>query len=252
MSISLRFAAVTVTVLLVAGTTTAPVFGQEPEVPGVEGPGEEGRAFFQAGYIGLDLDDLNGRLADAGLPGVDGTVLTLGGAGYGNRGNMMFGLEGHGLLGGDETTANGSTQVALSGGYGLFRFGYRVYAQGDFEVYPLLGIGGGKMNLKLLERSAPVFDDVLEDPERSSTLSASMFLLDFGVGLDYRFVIEDEEGGPGGIALGIHAGYTLAPGSTSWKLDGINSVAGGPKGQIEGFYVRASIGFWGRDDGGEG
>jgi hypothetical protein len=184
-------------------------------------PGEEGRGFFQAGY------------------------LTLGGAGYGMRGRMMFGLEGHGLLGGDGTTADGSAQVSLGGGYGLFRIGYRALSSGRLDVYPLVGIGGGEMSVKIRERSAPLFDDVLADPQRSSSLTTGMFLLDFGVGIDYRFVVESDEEDFGGVALGIHAGYTLAPGDSSWKLDDINNVAGGPTAQIEGFYVRASIGFWG-------
>jgi hypothetical protein len=209
------------------------------------GPGEEGRGFFQVGYLGLDLDDLNDRLEGAGLPGLDGTVLTLGGAGYGTRGRMMFGLEGHGLLGGDGTTADGTTQVSLGGGYGLFRVGYRAYSRGRLDIYPVFGIGGGQMSVKIRERSAPVFDDVLAGPQRSSSLTTGMFLLDFAVGLDYRFVVESDEEDFGGVALGLHVGYTLAPGDTSWKLDDINNVAGGPSAQIEGFYVRASIGFWG-------
>jgi hypothetical protein len=51
--------------------------------------------------------------------------------------------------------------------------------------------------------------------------------------------------GVGGVLLGVSLGYTFAPGASKWTLDGINSVAGGPTFQIEGPYVRLSIGGWG-------
>lgn len=209
---------------------------------------EAGRGFFQAGYMALDLGELNASLTAAGLPELDERVVSLGGAGFGVRGRLLIGGEGHALLGGDQTTADGSIEVGLSGGYGLFRLGYLLLGgEGFLDVYPMVGIGGGSMSVRITERSAPTFDDVLVDPQRSSTLSTSMFLLDIGLGADYRFVVseDDDEEGEGGVLVGVHAGYTLAPGDTEWTLDGINNVAGGPAARVEGFYLRLSIGGWG-------
>jgi len=209
---------------------------------------EIGRGFFQAGYMTLDLDELNSSLVGAGYPALDDSFLTLGGGGYGNRGRFLIGGEGHALLGNEETTVGGGRQISGGGGYGLFRLGYLAFTRNRLEVFPTLGLGAGGLNLDVLERSAPTFGDVLTDPARSSSLSTWMFILDASVSLNYRIVMQREPGeGIGGLLLGVQGGYAFAPGSTSWDLDGINSVAGGPEFQIEGPYLRISIGGWGRE-----
>ncbi len=99
------------------------------------------------------------------------------------------------------------------------------------------------MSVALKERSTPTFEEVLENPARSSELSNGMFLLDGSVGANYRvrFTEDDGEEG-GGLLVGLQVGYTFAPGGPSWELDGLNDVAGGPSFQIEGAYIRLSIG----------
>lgn len=216
-----------------------------------DGP-EMGRGFLQAGYMRLDLDELNSSLSAAGLPTLDDTFLTLGGAGYANRGRFLFGGEGHGVLGSEETTVDGARRLETSGGYGLVRVGYLVFERAGMDIFPLVGIGGGGMSLEIAERSAPTFEDVLEVPERSSSLSTGAFLLDVSLAANYRVLVEDtDEGEAGGLLLGLQAGYTFTPGDTSWDLDGINSVAGGPELQIEGPYLRLSVGGWGRSEDGD-
>lgn len=207
-----------------------------------------GRGFFNVGYMGLDADELNAALAEGDLPSLDGSFLTLGGGGYGARGRFLIGGEGHGLLGSDETSADGSMHVSVHGGYGLFRIGYLAASHGGLDVFPSVGIGGGGMSVKISERSAPTFGDVIEEPRRSSTLSSGSLLLDVGAAAHLRVAGEREtrDDRDGGFLVGIHAGYTFAPGDSSWDLDGINSVAGGPNFQIQGAYVRLSIGGWGR------
>jgi hypothetical protein len=216
-----------------------------------------GRGFFQAGYLGLDVDDVNAALAGAGFPTLDRGTVTLGGGGYATRGRFVIGGEGHGILSQDQPAVDGSVQIGLDGGYGLFKVGYLAYSEDGFDVYPTVGIGGGGLSLSIVERSAPTFDDILEDPARSSRLSTGMFLLDLGVSGDYRFMKRvDEDGGGGGLLVGFQAGYVFAPGSSDWRLDDINGVAGGPDLGVQGFYIRLSLGGWGGggsdddDDGG--
>jgi hypothetical protein len=179
---------------------------------------------------------------------MSGDYLTLGGGGYGARGRFLIGGEGHGLLGRSETTPGGARQLSTAGGYGLFRVGYLAVAGDALDLYPLLGIGGGGTSVKIAERDAPTFDEVLADPERSATLSTGMFLMDVAVAVSYRVAMGQREEGEGGFLLGVQAGYTFAPGQASWTLDGINNVAAGPAYQIEGPYVRLSLGGWGRKD----
>jgi hypothetical protein len=83
-----------------------------------------------------------------------------------------------------------------------------------------------------------------------------MFIMDLSVNGDYRFARRvSDKGGAGGFLVGFQAGYLFAPGSTDWRLDDINGVAGGPDLGVQGFYIRVSLGGWGggpRGDGGEG
>jgi len=237
-----RILAGTVSVFLTL-VLTAPAESQIPE------DREIGRGFFQAGYFGLDLDELNGSLAGAGFPSLGHGFLSLGGAGYGNRGRFLIGGEGHGLLGQDETTADGAYQISASGGYGLFRVGYLAFSENGFDVFPVIGIGGGALGIKIAERSAPTFEDVLDSPGRSSSLSTGMFLMDASIEANYRIdVANEEDGRRGGFLVGLQVGYAFAPGETSWRLDEINGVAAGPQFQIEGLHVRVSLGGWGEEE----
>lgn len=238
----------TLVAALCAAALTGSVCGASAQAPEAASPQAAGRGFFQAGYQRLNLRGLNRDLRAAGLPAMDRHYLTLGGAGLGTRGRFVIGGEGHALLGGNETTPGGARQLSTSGGFGLFRVGFLAISGDAFDLYPMLGIGGGAMSLKIVERDAPTFDEVLTDPERSSSLDTGMFLLDVSLSANYRVVLGEREDGVGGILLGVQAGYTFAPGSSSWKLDGINSVADGPTLQIEGPYIRLSIGGWGIED----
>lgn len=212
------------------------------------GESEIGRGFFQAGYMGLDLNGLNKSLSDASYPSLDSNFVTLGGAGYGNQGRFLIGGEGHAILGSEKTTSDGSFEISAGGGYGLFRIGYMAYSRANLDVFPTIGIGGGSMSVSIKERSAPTFDQVLENPSRSSELSNGMFLLDLSLAANYRIPVPIDDGeGEGGPLLGLQVGYTFSPGNPSWELDGLNKVAGGPSLQIEGAYIRVSLGGWGRE-----
>jgi len=241
-----------------AAAISAAVLASAPaSIAAQDAPPLPGRGHFSVGYIELDLDELNADLQDGGFPALDGSFLTLGGGGYGTRGRLLIGGEGHGLLGSDATTADGSTQVSVGGGYGLFKLGYLAFAQNGLEVFPSVGIGGGGMHVQIVERSAPTFGDIIADPQRSSKLSAGSFLMDVAGTAHFRFAPgdegedagDDDEGeNPGGMLIGLQAGYTFAPGSSRWTLDDINSVAGGPTLNMQGFYFRISVGGWGGGD----
>lgn len=214
---------------------------------------ETGRGYFQVGYLSLDPGALNAGLTDAGYPALADDFLTLGGGGLGRVGDrFLLGGEGHGVLGESITRADGEYRVSAAGGFGLFRVGYAAWSYRGFDLIPMVGIGGGGLSVDITGRSAPDFDEVLEDPARSSSLSTGMFLLDAALAAAYRVRVTERDrrdGDVGGLLLGVQAGYTFQPGGTSWTLDGINTVAGGPDFAIEGFYIRVSIGGWGSSTG---
>jgi hypothetical protein len=243
--------AVRVALAILGGVAWTP-FGVAAQEEPAEGGIDAGRGFFQAGYMQLSLDDLNTDLTGGALPAMSEDYLTLGGAGYGARGRFLIGGEGHALLGRKETTPGGLRELAVSGGFGMFRVGWLVVSRGAFDLYPLFGIGGGGMSLKIAERSVPTFDQVIADPETSSTLTTAVLVLDVGAAANYRITMGQRENRVGGFLLGVQAGYSFAPAQSAWSLDGTNDVAGGPDLRIQGPYVRLSIGGWGRETPQEG
>jgi hypothetical protein len=207
---------------------------------------EVGRGGFQVGYLAVDVDKLNDALAGAGFPRLKTGFLTIGGNGYAEHGRWLIGGEGHALIGSKRTTEGGAYQIVPSGGYGMFRVGYKVFSSGLFDVSPSFGIGGGGLGVEIRGRSAPTFDDVLANPGRSSRLSTGVLLLDVSVAASHRIAIKQKEAGAeGGLMLSATAGYMFEPASSDWTLDGMNSVAGGPTFRMQGFYARFSFGGWG-------
>lgn len=208
---------------------------------------ESGQGAFEIGYLRLDLGDLNNAMVAANLPKIDEQFLTLGAAGYGERGRWLFGGQGTGLIGRSKATTNGAFDVSLNGGYALFRVGYKVVVQEGFELSPTFGIGAAGMQLSIRGRSAPTFNDILSAPGRSSTLANASFMLDLGAQANGRIEIGTKDPNErGGVLVGMSAGYLFAPATSNWQLDGLNSVAGGPTVKMQGVYVRLSVGGWGR------
>lgn len=204
----------------------------------------QGRGYFMFGVHFLDIDDLNTRLASLGYAKFPTHFYTIGGGAHGIlESGIVIGGEGHALLSQKETT--GTFKTALGGGYGFFNVGYVVYQQNDFTVYPLLGIGGGSVTMKITDSEAPLFDEVIGDPKRSTELSTGGFLLDMAVGLDYLFQVGEDER-DGGIMIGLRAGYTFSPSDSDWEMNG-NEINGGPDFGVTGPYVRLMIGGGGGD-----
>jgi len=219
----------------------------------------QGRGAFQIGYQSPDIDGLNTALAASALPTFDDGLITLGGFGFATLGRLIIGGEGHGFLPREEDTADGEFRARLSGGYGLFNLGYMAYSDRNLDLYPIFGVGGGGMRLDLIERSSPIFGEVLDDPGTSSRLETDTWLLSAALGVDWRFGGGDEDRGRrsrrdreddddddrGGLFIGLRGGWMWAPGDVTWGLDELNDVAGGPSTAPTGFFLRASIGGWG-------
>ncbi|MCS3628165.1 hypothetical protein GGP85_001358 [Salinibacter ruber] len=149
----------------------------------------------------------------------------------------MLGGEGHGLL-----TADGSFQgrnVSVGGGYGLFNLGYLFRPASGLRVYPLLGLGGGGLQLDIENAgTADDFDDVLDNPNRSASVGQASFLVSLGGGLEYQF------GTPGEgrtARLGLRAGYMVSALRSDWQL-GDSALAGGPDASMQGPFLRLTIG----------
>ena len=199
---------------------------------------ERGTGFFAVGTQLTDLAPLNDRLSGAGYPTFASEMVSLGGGGYGVVANrLMLGGEGHGLL-----TADGSRRgrsVSVGGGYGLFNLGYLFRPASGLRAYPLIGLGGGGLQLEIESTgTADNFDAVLDDPNRSASVARASLLVNLGGGLEYQF------GTPGEgrtARLGLRAGYMISALSSDWQL-GDHSLAGGPDASLQGPFLRLTIG----------
>jgi hypothetical protein len=222
--------------LFVAG-----LFGLVPpahaqDAPPGDAPPSETRGYFAVGVNATDLGPLNDRLSANGYPTFSTELLSVGGGGYrvvADR--ILLGAELTGLV-----TPNQGFQgrdVFVGGGYGLFSLGYLFRPAPQLRAYPLAGFGAGGLVLTIGDDGAANFDDVLEDPNRSATLSKGSVLVSLGAGVEYQF------GTPGGngVRLGLRGGYLLSALDSDWQLDQ-DRLSDGPDATMQGPFLRLTIG----------
>ena len=202
-----------------------------------------GMGYFMFGWNSIDLSDLNKHLTQKGYSEFSENMFAVGGGGHCVISSFVIGGQGSGILARD--VSSGDFNLSLKSGYGTFDLGYIVWSPGHFKIFPMIGVGYGGMELKIVERrpSEP-FDDVLQDPRRNVILKTGGMVLDFSLATTYTVDFSDDEDSEGGFILGMRAGYTLYPFKSDWKMDEI-SVPEGPEVGITGPYFRVLIGFGG-------
>jgi len=199
-----------------------------------------GMGYFMMGIGSLDIGDLNTRLETAGFSTFSEKFVSFGGGGHSINGNLIMGGEGHGMSVGE--VSEGDYTTSLGAGYGFFDIGYAIYSTDALYVYPMLGIGGGGMSIRIVEKgTSPSFNDVLENPKRGVEVSTGGFLLNLSLGTDYVFAMEKDETGRGGLAIGLRVGYIFTPRKGDWAMDE-TKLSGSPETVITGPYVRIVLG----------
>lgn len=155
------------------------------------------------------------------LPGE--TVMSLGGGGHFQRGRLLFGGEGHGLIG----VVGGDSPVTLSGAYGFACAGGVLVSGPHFSLHALLGVGGGAVTVRGGDAG-------------TSAETPGGLLLDGALGVDYRIINPFDRGGRGFVLIGLRGGYTFA------RYDGNWTVGAGSDFGLTGPYLRLMIGAGGR------
>ncbi|TVP44416.1 MAG: hypothetical protein EA350_11580 [Gemmatimonadales bacterium] len=220
----------------------APAIAQESaDRNGSAAAPQQERGFVMLGVQRVDVGGLNDRLAATGYPAFPSSVITVGGGGMGVHGGFLIGGEGHGLLGPEESTADGAFRTRLGGGYGMFTVGRDLFPGRPGSLYPQVGVGGGAMTLRIDERSTPTFEDLLENPRRSVEISRVSFLLMGALGGDYLLGVGSAGPDGAGVAVGVRVGYMAALGQRSWSSE-VGSVAGGPDLSPTGPFIRFQVG----------
>ncbi|MDZ7292153.1 MAG: hypothetical protein ONB44_20555 [candidate division KSB1 bacterium] len=202
-----------------------------------------GRGYFMTGVNMLDLGAFNSQLQSSGYSSFSEDLFALGGGGHAIINHLIIGGEGHALLTSDKDVvlAGRRYKTSLEAGYGFFDLGYQLISHGGFALYPLVGIGGGGLVLKISERASPSFDEVLADPGRGAQLFTGGLMLHASLGADYFIQTRRDESKQGGVMIGIRAGYNFTPIKGDWSLEEF-AIAGGPEIGITGPYVRVMLG----------
>ena len=211
-------------------------------LPGMAQDGRkyEGSGSFNIGYAQINNTDFQAFLP-GDYPSIGENYFLIGGEGYGLKENFLFGMSGQALLGGKQS--NGGISTKISGGMGFLHFGYTVVNQDRIKLFPMLGIGGGSMELRISEDSGVSLGDIVSDPGREVSLSVGNVILDFALGMDYLPYWEVEENGQegGGIKTGIRIGYMLGFNNDKWEYGG-GEIGGAPNFGLSSFYVKLVIG----------
>lgn len=190
-----------------------------------------GRLFFSAGMQGTDVDELNALLAAEGLPTFDDRHVTLGVGLDRQSGPWLLGAEATMLLAEEE--AGGGFERSIDGRYGVIETGYVVPLGGGLRVYPLAGVGLSDVDFTTSQEGSVAFDELLEGPGPGSEVSTGGVILQPGLGADLV---------SGGVTLGVRGGWVFSPGEAEWEAADV-TVEGGPDVGMEGFFLRASVGF---------
>lgn len=204
-------------------------------------PEREVRGYFMAGGTAFDLDPLNSRLGAKGYSEFSGDLFSVGG-GFFTRvsDKVLTGFEGHLLVGEEKSSVIDGKRYSsfLIGGYGFFNTGYLMIENDKVDVFPIFGIGFGGVGVRIGQSS---FDDILDNPHRAAMLSTFSFLVNLGLGADYKIALPGDTADVRFLILGVRGGYAFAPFKSGWYMDDI-SLSGDPEGGIEGPYVRLTIG----------
>ncbi len=200
-----------------------------------------GSGYFMIGMNHVSLSSLNSQYEGAGFESFSPDFLSLGGGGHWIFRHFLIGGEGYGLSGKAVTSRGFRNQIM--GGMGFFNLGYILFSSENFFLYPLLGLGGGAMNIRMTSTSeTPSFHQVLQNPKNETLLEKGGFIINLSLGAEY--LINFSPVNKGGIILGIRLGYLLMPAKSSWRMNTVE-ISGGPDVGWDGAYFKLLIGMGG-------
>jgi len=198
-----------------------------------------GKGYFMVGFGKLDLGSLNSRLKAKNYPEFKENYVSLGGGGHAVIGKLIIGGDGEGHI--TTETTYGNQNNSLEVGYGFFDIGYILLSSKNLQIYPLIGIGGGGIELQIVEKGASEFDDILDNPKRMSKISTGGLLMQFCLGADYLLSFNGNEGSIGGLVFGVRIGYKFTPIKSNWSMENLE-ISNGPELGITGPFIRIMFG----------
>lgn len=207
-----------------------------------------GAALLQFGYRQTDLGQINGFLANNGIPAISDNNYWINAA-MQKRYKKWIGEHGIGFTIPNSSEANGIrarySQAALFG-----RMGYNLSNSSDLQVYPFAGIN---LNLAMFNikdktgmQSVSNFNQEILNRTASKTFYQTKFGVDLGMGLDYLIKVKSKEMEyvtiDRSIPVGFRLGYHIGVAQSDFKVDGYK-LNNGPTDKNSAFFATVSFGL---------
>ena len=205
---------------------------------------------FTSGATMMKVDGLNGMLRDARFAGLSNDGVSYGMSGYYAYGHALLGADVSRVAYGEEGLSNGRSDD-LNATQLLATASYAIVDNGRLNLFPQLGIGAGRFDITLRDRSGgaataqstPTFDEVAQSPGPSTIVSGHHLLFSIGGGAD--LLIARRATDNLGVVFGVRGGYLVAPNRTTWTRED-RPVITGPDASAEGPFLRIVVGVGGR------
>jgi hypothetical protein len=197
--------------------------------------------------LGLfDFASLNRHLRANGYEPIDMPVTLIGGEGHAVLpSGFVLGARGGALLSSDGSGPDGLRRT-FGGGFGMVDFGYAIVRRRAVLFTITSGLGGYGMELGIGDGQSVPFDDVLQNPRRSSSVGRGGVLVGLTLGVDGRVSVgPSKDGGHGFFTLGARLGALYGPAIGSWSLSQGGDATGGPGPGLAGGFAALTIGFGG-------
>jgi opacity protein-like surface antigen len=219
--------------------------GQEKEIEKIKTFIKKSRvnAAYVMGSINyLNVNRLNSFLESKGLPTVGGYYSSFGLGGHVIHNKLVAGLElVHTLEKKGPKTMDFKTSASAK--YGVLNFGYLLHYKKGLMLYPYVGVGVGKLTLRITENNIDSFEDIT-GYQKGSEAKTTNFLINTGIALDFFYKYNERKKGQNNLVVGFRAGCIFSPYRRHWRVNH-TQVPDGPDSGIYGPYIRIVIGLGG-------
>lgn len=182
------------------------------------------RVYVILGLNSIPIENLNTQLRGNGYNELGSSHITLGFGGNANLGRFLIGGEGYYLRSSPKESNN--VQISMVGSLGYFYGGYQVLSKEKFYLAPIVGFGGGGVQVDIDSNVNTSLANYLSN-NYSKKLGTGNFIVHTGLrgGFDISKNFE--------IDLGI--GYNIGFNGSNW--DTVNgSLSDSVSDKIGGFY----------------
>jgi hypothetical protein len=200
-----------------------------------------GKLFLGFGGTLFDAQNLNSGLKSSGLPEVHNEYFQFGGAYSFIQNRVITELEYYQTLNRSQSLSDFSSSLSLLNTF--INFGYVLLDTKVVQLYPVAGLGYGRIGLSIIEEGEYSFYNFLSTPNNVRVIERNLFVGNAGLGLDFIFRNEDEEKKRIGVVFGIRGGVTYTISAGNWKATDIE-FTDGPDMGLNGFYLRVVLGIW--------